>query len=163
MSPQEATRQRVVDLLRAPTAIKTIMEITGAKKTMIYDIRSKMKAETDLEKVTKRQSRPPTHKKLTEEFLEDLKARFTADPHISMRKMGKTLGVSVMTIKNGMKILGLVSRVQPKRQLLTGKQKDKRLVRSKKILNALKHKPPSTVRIFSDKKNVLCGPGLQSS
>ena len=56
MSPQEATRQRVVDLLRAATAIKTIMEITGAKKTMIYDIRSKMKAESDLEKVTKRQS-----------------------------------------------------------------------------------------------------------
>ena len=52
--------------------------------------------------------------------------------------MGKTLGVSVMTIKNGMKVLGLVSRVQPKRQLLTEKQKDKRLVRSKKILNSLK-------------------------
>ena len=69
-----------------------------------------------------------------------------------MRKMAKVMGVSPWTIRKGVKALGMASRIRPRRQLLTAKQKEARLSRAKTIRRALKKKQASTVTIYSDKK-----------
>ena len=148
----EARRQRISDMLRAHVAVKTIMEITGASSASIYKLKAKLEAGKSVESVVKHKSKPTPNKKLTPAFLADLKARYTANPSISMRKMAKIVGVGEKTIRRGVKELGMASKVRPRRQLLTGKQKEKRTVRSKKILSALKKKTRSTVLICSDKK-----------
>ena len=149
----EAKRQRIADLLRADVPIKTILEITGASKTTVYDLKTKLEAGNSVENVVKQKSKhgaPPPNLKLSLAFLKDLKNQYKIDPNISMRKMAIIMKVSENTIRRGVKELGLASKIHPKRHLLTAKQKEKRLNMCKKILNVLKSKHRSTTIIFSD-------------
>ena len=53
---------------------------------------------------------------------------------------------------NGLKRLGMVSKVRPSRPLLTTKTTETRLFKAQRLLYQLKKQKPGTVRIFSDKK-----------
>ena len=66
--------------------------------------------------------------------------------------MAKNVGMHPKTVGKAVKIIGKASRIRTKRHLLTAGQKEIRLNRSKKLLNLLKSKSPSTVIIYADKK-----------
>ena len=90
---------------------------------------------------------------MTNEFLETLEDRFEVNPTHSIRKTAKEeMGVSETTIRNGLKKLGMVSKVWPTRPLLTKKTIETRLFKAKRLLNQIKKQKSDTVKIFSDKK-----------
>ena len=62
------------------------------------------------------------------------------------------MGVSEKNIRNGLKKVGMVSKVQPTKPLLTQKTIETRLFKAKRLLHQLKRQKSGTVRIFSDKK-----------
>ena len=121
-------------MLRADVKTSRITEITGANRKVIAAVKKKLEAGVSL----KRPSGPPGNKKLTEEFMTGLKNSIEAEPTTSIRKWAKIKKVSAPTISTAVKRLGKASRVRPKRQLLTAKQKVKRVDRCNKIVNDLK-------------------------
>ena len=142
---QEAHRQRIADLLHTHVSDQKIMGVTGAGRMTIYRVKKRLEAGKSLQK----KSRPAVTKKLTEDFVSDLKASFEATPNVSIRKMAKTKKVHEKTIRTGLKTLGMASKVQPRRQLLTAKQKEARVLKCKRLRSALKKKARSTVIIVS--------------
>ena len=86
---------------------------------------------------------------MTNEFLETLEDRFEVNPTHSIRKTAKEeMGVSETTIRNGLKKLGMVSKVWPTRPLLTKKTIETRLFKAKRLLNQIKKQKSDTVKIF---------------
>ena len=144
---QEEVREKVALLLRAQTPIGKITELTGASRRTVYYIKKKLEDGTSL----KHTRGPPAAKILTEEFLNDLKVSFTINPTTSISKMARGKECSRKTIANGIKKIGFKCKKRPKRQLLTAKQKAKRVTNGKRLLSKLKKVKKGTVKVFSDK------------
>ena len=71
---------------------------------------------------------------------------------MSIRRHAKNLKIANSAARKGLKLLGKKSLVRPPVPLLTERLLKSRLERSKRLLNKLKGKDSSTVKIFSDKK-----------
>ena len=145
---QDETREKIALLLRAETPISKITEITGANRATIYRIRSKLKNGINLEHVRE----PPANKIITEEFLSDLKTSYKISPTTSQSKMARGKECSRRTISRGIQKIGFKAKKRPKRQLLTAKQKEKRVTNGTKLHDKLEELPEGTVKVFSDKK-----------
>jgi transposase len=137
--------QRILDLHHAQVAPGDIVKTLGVPKSTVYRVISHGRVERP-----KRGS--PRNKKLTEKFLAKTATTVEASPMLSIRKHAKKLKVSESTIRNGLKLLGKKSLVRPPVPLLTERLKNLRFERSKHLLNKLKRRHSSTVKIFSDKK-----------
>ena len=146
---QEAKRLRIADLLRAQVPQQKICEIVGVSPSTVLRTKKKLEAGDDLKH---KDHGPSKLKKLTPEFLEDMKSKFKAKNRTSVREMAKLKNVCPATISKGLKQLGMVSKAMPNMPLLTEAQKLVRFTRSTKLISCLKKLPKSTVRIFSDKK-----------
>ena len=145
---QEAKRQRLSDLLPAHVTYSEIRRITGASLSTISAVKRRLEAGSDL-KAPRRGGKTQI---LTDEFLEALEGWFEANPTHSIHKTAKEMGVSEKTIRNGLKKVGMVSKVRPRKPLLTQKTIETRLFKAKRLLHQLKKQKSGTVRIFSDKK-----------
>ena len=146
----EAKRQRVSDLLDAQVPIEEIVAIVECSRRTVERVRQRKNEGQSLE----RKPGSGGHNKIvTEEFLAGLACKIEADPTRSMRKTAKDLNVSEGTIRNAVGLLGLHSYVRRRRQLLSAATKERRVERGKVLINWLKKKSPSTVLVFSDKKN----------
>ena len=63
-------------------------------------------------------------------------------------------GMSERTLRRGLEMLDMKSRVRPRRQLLTGVQKERRLERGSRVLNWCKRGGNGKkVKVFTDEKN----------
>lgn len=141
----EAKRQRALDLSHAGFDAKTISGTLNMPISTVYRV---LKVG-----VAKRKSRgSPANKKVTPTFLQRLKRTVEAKPTDSIRKVAKKLDVDERTVRRSLKMIGKRSVVRPLHQLLTERAKKSRLERGRQLLNRLKSMPPSTVKIFSDKK-----------
>lgn len=146
----EDKRQRVSDLLRAQVKILDICDIVKCSRAFVFKVQKLVKDGKDL----KRSPGSGGHNKIIDiDFLTGLASEIEAMPTKSMVKLAKELKVSRTTIRRAVIMLGAHSYVKRRRQLLSEATKEKRLVRGKKLLSFLKKKKPSTVLIFSDKKN----------
>ena len=149
---EEAKRQRVADLLCAHVTYWEITRITGVSSRTISKVKKRLDAGGDLKKAARPSGQSGKAKILTEAFLQDLEAWFEANPTMSICKTAKEMKVDDKTIRNGLKKIGMVSKVRPSRPLLTEKTTNTRLFKAKRLLYQLKKQKPGTVRIFSDKK-----------
>lgn len=145
----EGKRQRISDLLSAQIGIKKIMEIIGCSSALVYKVKNLKENNMGL---ARRPGSGGHNKKRTELFLTGLLSEIMVDPTQSMRKLGKELGVSKTTIRNAVGDLGLFSYVRRRRQLLSEKTKEMRVLKGKRLLSWMKKHDRSTIRIFSDKK-----------
>ncbi len=142
--------KRVADLLCGQVKQKDICEIVGVGLTTIKRVNALLK----VGKTIKRKAGSGGHNlKITEEFLSELCDKIEEDPTRSMSKLPKDLNVGKATISKAVGILGLHSYVRRRRQLLTTATKKQSVIRGKKLINWMKKKGPSTVLVFSDKKN----------
>ena len=146
----EAKRQRIADLLRAVVPIPQICDLVEVKKSLVYNVRKKLR---DGQALERKKGSGGRNKKRSDEFLTRLKAEIEANPTISMRKLSKMFEVSKTTIMTAVKAdLGAFSYVRRRRQLLTEKVRGLRVEKGKKLLWWMKKNDGSIVRIFSDKK-----------
>jgi len=146
---QEANRKRMVDLFRAGADNATIAEVIGASIRTVQRTRIKWSKGEDL---SHKSPGAPPNKVCMENFVEAVKEEFKVNPTKSMNKLAAESSVSRRTIGRVVHDdLGLRSFSRVQKHLLTSRQKDIRLERSKKLLNWLKSNA-STVKIFSDKK-----------
>ena len=149
MAPQEATRQRISDLLHAQVDPKTISDIVGVSRRTVYNIR---RAINGGKGITRKSGSGGSNKKRGEVFLGALKAKIEKDPTTSMRKMAAELQVGVRTVRRAVHDdLGLKSYVRTRRHLLTESMKARRLERAQKVMRYIRRQGP-TVKIFSDEK-----------
>ena len=76
-----------------------------------------------------------------------------ANSETSIRKMAKIKNMSPRTLRCGMVTLEMSSRVRSRRQLLTGAQKERRLVKGTKVHKWIKDRGyMKKVRVFTDEK-----------
>jgi transposase len=141
----EAKREKALNLSQAGLGPKAISDTLNMPISTVYRV---IKAGT----IKRKTSTRPGNIKATPEFLLRLKRTVEAKPTESIRSVAKKFDVHERTIRRSLKLLGKKSVVRPPRHLLTERQKEVRLERGKRLLNHLKSLPPSTVRIFSDKK-----------
>jgi inhibitor of nuclear factor kappa-B kinase subunit alpha len=81
-----------------------------------------------------------------------MKTRVAADPFVSIRQMARELQINEKTARTICKEdLGLKSRARMKKQLVNQSCKEKRLDRSRKLLNILKEKKQPVI-LFTDEK-----------
>jgi hypothetical protein len=141
----EAKRQRCLDLFHAGIGARTIMDTLNMPKTTVYRV---------IKSGTAKRTSPttPANKIATPQFLQKLKRTVESNPTNSIRNIAKKLKVHERTIRRSLKTIGKRSVVRPPRHLLTQRQKEVRFERGRRLLNQLKSLPPSTVKIFSDKK-----------
>ena len=144
----EAKRHRVSALLDAQVPTGRICEVVPCSRFLVAKVKKLKEASKDL-------SRKPGsgghNKKLTDDFLDDLKAKIKAAPTTSQRTMAKELQISRRSIGRAVDSLGFTSYVRRHRQLLSDTTKATRVRKGKKLLTWIKH-DKGTVRIFSDKK-----------
>ena len=116
-----------------------------------YDLRrvkAKLKAGDSLNE----KSHGGHNKKLTSEALNEVNLKYKINPFMSTRKLAKSMEISQKTARIARDLLGLKSKKRPRRQLLTEKTRESRVVKAKKLRNLLKKTKKSTILIFSDKK-----------
>ncbi len=143
-------------LLSAQVPLADISKIVGCGKTLVKKVKK-------LDKKGKGRKRKPGsgghNKKLTEDFLTGLACEVKASLTTSMCtfakdiNVSKDINISKDTVRNAVKIWGFHSYVCQRHQLLTTKNREKRVKRGKRIMSFLKKKRQSTVLVFSDKKN----------
>ena len=148
----EAKRQRCLDLFHAGISARSIMDTLNMPKTTFYRVIKAGTAKRKSPTTPASKKATPANKKATPQFLRKLKRTVEAKPTNSIRNVAKKLNVHERTIRQSLKVIGKRSVVRPPRHLLTQRQKEVRLERGKRLLNQLKSLPPSTVKIFSDKK-----------
>lgn len=99
----EAKRQRVSDLLDAGAKTNDVCRIVGCSRRLVAHVKKHKDAGRDF-------SRKPGsgghNKKLTAEFLADLKVKIEASPSTSQRNLAKTLDVSKRSIQKAINSLG---------------------------------------------------------
>ena len=135
-SKEEAIRNEIALLLRAGTHWKKILEVTGASHSTIKRVKAKLKAGESLQS----KSHGGHNIKLTSEVLNDANLKYKINPFLSERKCAKSMDCSKTTIRNAKKKLGLVSKKRPRRQLLTTKTKESRVLKAKKLIDLLEKK-----------------------
>ncbi len=138
------------DLLCAQVDPQRICEIVGVCERAGRRIKARLRDGKTMERKT---GSGGHNCKVTDDFLSELGTKINEDPTRSMRKLAMDLNVSKTTICKAVGMLGLHSYVRRRRQLLTKKTRESRVTRGKKLINWLKKKSPSTVLVFSDKKN----------
>jgi transposase len=95
--------------------------------------------------------RPRT--KRTAATITSLDTRIKADPHVSIRQAARELNIDERTARDiCKKDLKVKSRARIKKQLINQSSKEKRLERSKILLNELKREPMGVI-FFTDEKN----------
>ena len=146
----EAKREPVAALLNVGLKHRQICEVTVVSMRFVEKVRTIVTAGGLFKRKPGSGQRPGIR---TEDFLCGLANEIEADPTKLMQKLALDLEVNEKTIRNALKDLGLKSYVRWRRQLLTAKSKASRGERGRKILNFLKSKSPSTVLVFSNKKN----------
>jgi len=146
----EAQRQRISDLLDAQVPNKEIIDIVKCSRRLVSTVK---KLKEDGETLKRKPGSGGHNKVLNNAFMDNVAASIEAEPTKSMRKMAKTLDVDEKTIRTAVSLLGAHSYVRRRRQLLTATSRASRVERGKKLLSWQKKKDPSTVLVFSDKKN----------
>ena len=150
-SSEQKKRELIAELLRAQVPNNKIATQLNVDPKTIYNVKKRLEGNGDL---SRKQRTTPSHLKLTEPVLEDIRDSFAASPHTSINKMAKIKELSATTIKTALKKLDLKSKVRPKKFLLTTSLKEKRLGKSKKVVNWLKRPGNGKkVKVFSDEKN----------
>jgi len=137
-------------LLQAQVSVNEICSIVGCGKTLVYTVKAKVK---EGETLARKPGSGEQNKIIVKEFLTSLTSTIEEDPTRSMRKFSVDFEVSRRTIARAIGMLGMHSYFKRRRQLFTETSKVNREVHGKKILSWLKKKNPSTVLVFSDKKN----------
>ncbi len=112
----EARRQRIIDLHCAGVNSSRIAEVVGCSRKTVYNVADCHKAKGTLKKAP---SGPPGNKKRMLEFLASLEATTAKNPRATLNKITAEINVCRNTVKASIKDLGMKSRVQPSRQLLT--------------------------------------------
>ena len=99
----EAKRQRVLDLLHAQVEI---MKIVDMSRATVFRVKSKM---AKGEGVKRKEGSGGHNRKLSDEFLANLKEDIEASPMTSMRTLAKDKNVDEKTIQNAVSSLELTS------------------------------------------------------
>ena len=147
---EEAKRIGIAALLRVQVPIPQIAEQENVARSTVYAIKRRLEADGNLS----RKATSISPRKLTPEVLEDVKSSFEATPTTSIRKMAKIKNIPATTLRRGLNKLGLQSKVRPRRQLLTGVQKTKRVEKGGKLVNWIKRGGNGKlVKVFTDEKN----------
>ena len=146
MTEESSKRQRVRDLLDANVHWKEIVSVVGVSRATVFNVKS------GKSKLERRKGSGLANRKRTGDFLNDLKARIDNDPTKSMSRLANDMSVHKSTISRAIsEDLGMYSYARTVKHLLTEKQRQTRLERSKKLLTWIRHNG-STVKIYSDKK-----------
>ncbi|QQP51475.1 Transposable element tcb2 transposase [Caligus rogercresseyi] len=134
-------RETVVELVRAGHGTKAIKDITGHTSSTVYEFVKAFKAYGDVSR--KLHDRSGTRKR-TPTFLAGLKRSVTANPGTRCQSWPKSA--------TAVKELNIISYKRSQAHLLTGKMKEVRLKRCKKVLNSLKSGTFPPLKFFSDEK-----------
>ena len=144
----EAKRHRVSALLDAQVPVWKICQSVPCSRKLISTVR---KLKEDGKGMERKTGSGGHNKKLTDEFLADLKDKIKDSPTTSQRTMAKELQISRRSIGRAVDILGFTSYVRRRRQLLSETTMATRVTKGMKLLTWIKH-DKGTIRIFSDKK-----------
>lgn len=144
-------RRRVIEDLSAGIKVTDIMAKFRIARSTVYNIK-KLYDETGGYKKRENGGRPRTA--CTEEKMTLIKETLEANPVMSFRKLALEMTMSTMSVWAAVRELGEVSRAIIKKPRLTQATREKRLERSKVLLNLLKKGKKGPI-IFSDEKFFL--------
>jgi hypothetical protein len=138
----------IVGLFYAGMSVPDISMKLGVPQSTIYYQLTKFKTTGTTNKMPgqgrKRSAR-------SEANVAKVKARIKKDPFVSQRQLARELQIAEGSIRNLLKKdLNIKSRARVKKHLINQVSQDKRLQKSKKLLNLLKTKKP--IILFSDEK-----------
>ncbi len=91
------------------------------------------------------------NKKITDDFLKDLKMKINANPTTSIGNLGKSTSISRRSIGRASSFPGMKSFVRRKRQLLSERTRATRIAKGRKLCSWMEHNR-STIQIFSNEK-----------
>ena len=143
-------RAAIIELHRAGKTNSGIIKILKAAKSTVYHTVNRFKyLNSTLDRP--RNSRPQTSRTL--KVINAVPARILRNPKRSMRKMACEIDVSEKTMRNIVKTAPVVSPIKLRTcHHLTNPQKEKRLTRSKILLNKMKSDKDTEEIIFSNEK-----------
>lgn len=143
-------RQQCAALLRAGLAPQQIQEQLGVGHTFVYKVKALLREGKSLE-IAEKTGRPRSVR--TNRRINAVSAAVAQEPKRNIRALARRFKVPLTSMHRIVRDdLGLNSRVQQSRPLLTADVKEKRLERATKLLNRLKKEDAKRVRIFSDEK-----------
>ncbi|QQP37480.1 Transposable element tcb2 transposase [Caligus rogercresseyi] len=146
---EKRKRETVVELVRAGHGAKAIKAITGYAFSTVYDVVKAFKSPGDVSKKLHDRS---GNRKRTPTFLAGLKRSVTTNPGTPMPVLAEKRNVSRATVSRAVKKLNIISYKRSQAHLFTGKMKEVRLRRCKKVLNSLKSGTSPPLKFFSDEK-----------
>ncbi len=161
MWSEEMTRTCILGGVRAGRSAKEIIDFFGYPKSTVYDVIKRFNDENNQEEeeniTPKRKKAIPrsgSGRKRTEEFLDELQVVIEDDPSINITDLAKKFDVSYRTMWKAVhEDLRYKSYKLQIRQLLTSAMKEKRVERSRILINQLKRR--HVIRFFSDEKKFV--------
>ena len=134
-----------------------IADLLGVDRRRVNELRNALRETGDPRKVISRAPKAPmaARKARSHEFIDNVRDILEATPDRSFRSIAKELNVSDFTIRQCVnEDLRCKSYRLQTGQFLSEGMKNRRLVKSVKLLNKLKHpKDPGMLWFFSDEKN----------
>ena len=150
-------REKIYARILAGNRPQDIDRNFGVARSTVYNVK-KLYDETG--SFAKRQNGSRPRSTRTEELVEEVRGQIEQNPQTTVTKLARENMVSATTMSELVRQdLGMKSIAVVPVQMLTAQQREKRLVRSKAILNWMKRKVvgPRPVLVFSDEKNFyLC-------
>jgi hypothetical protein len=144
-------RQKIVTRILAGDRPVDIAKNFGIARSTVYNAKKLYDESGDFTQRYSKNGRPKTVR--TDALVRAVDQQVKATPRTSIRKLARDNNVSKTTMFNLVRSdLGMRSRAVVRCQMLTSLQRQKRLDRSKKILNWLKRNPGKVI-VFSDEKN----------
>lgn len=136
---EQAKRHTIIEMHRAGHSPPVIHKIMKYPKSTILSVikRYKNNGQTTRKRGKDRKTRKDNI--LTPKFLAKLKRSIDSDPSVNQSVHAKKMKVCEKSITNAVRKLGMKSRAMTLKHLITGKQREQRLIKSKRILNSLKN------------------------
>ena len=149
MDPAEEVRKLIIKKLRAGVRPAHIARDLGINRARVYRTKTLFEATGDVKRRIRRNFEP---QKRTRNVVQAVRARIHRNPRRTARGLARDFNMSAMTMSKLIKTdLGLKNRAVTRRHFISPLQKQKRVERSRKLLNFIKHRP-GTVTVFSDEK-----------
>lgn len=154
---QKMKRHAVLVALKAGHSDLEIARFLKVARSFVHKVRQELQSNNGtVSKIAKRKENSKRCDMMrTDDFVEKIKQAVDANPRNSMRSHAKHFKVSEGTIRNVVhENMGYKSYALKKGQFLSKEMKENRLIKSKMLLNKLKHPAKQDlIWFFSDEKN----------